>query len=196
MRSLGGRADLSPAALRSPPVNQLNSLKIPTEFATSQGCGQSGSAILPAGGGDAQCEMTLITIRYRDKYPPPSTSPLQSSPSLSQGSHWLAPASAVQANLHPAIRARLQQARRPVSCSLTFHPGWPTASHNTPHPLSLFDTLHLTAPPTSGTKRHRTHPLDVQAAKRPVLAVLPSPSPLAPGSRHEAGTLESCPDPA
>jgi hypothetical protein len=27
-----------------PPVNQLNSLRTPTEFATSQGCGQSGSA--------------------------------------------------------------------------------------------------------------------------------------------------------
>lgn len=31
-----------------PPVNQLNSLKTPTEFANSQGSVQSGSAVLPA----------------------------------------------------------------------------------------------------------------------------------------------------
>ena len=59
VRSLGGRADLSPAALRSPPVNQLNSLKIPTEFATSQGYGQSGSAVLSASGGEFKVFYTL-----------------------------------------------------------------------------------------------------------------------------------------
>ena len=54
VRSLGKRADLSPAALWSnstlamPLVNQLNSLKTATEFATSQGCGRCGSANLPA----------------------------------------------------------------------------------------------------------------------------------------------------
>ena len=54
VQSLGKRADLGPAALRSQStsamhlVNQLNSLKTPTEFATLQRCGQSGSAVLPA----------------------------------------------------------------------------------------------------------------------------------------------------
>jgi hypothetical protein len=44
VQSLGKLADLSPAALQSnstlamPLVNQLNSLSIPTEFATSQDC--------------------------------------------------------------------------------------------------------------------------------------------------------------
>ena len=58
VRSLGKQADLSPAALRSnstlamPLVNQLNSLKTATEFATSQGCGRCGSATLPACSGD------------------------------------------------------------------------------------------------------------------------------------------------
>jgi len=33
-------------------VNQLNSLKTAIEFATSQGYGRSGSAILPASGGN------------------------------------------------------------------------------------------------------------------------------------------------
>jgi len=54
MRSLGKRANLSPAALRSNLtlamrlVNQLNSLKTAIEFATSQGWGRIGLAALPA----------------------------------------------------------------------------------------------------------------------------------------------------
>ena len=66
VRSLGGRADLSPAALRSPLVNQLNSLKIPIEFATSQGSGRCGSATLPASGGEFEVFYALITcFKYR-----------------------------------------------------------------------------------------------------------------------------------
>ena len=70
VRSFGKWANLSPAALRSNLtlamrlVNQLNSLKTATEFATSQGCGRCGSATLPAYGGDILCQTILITVRY------------------------------------------------------------------------------------------------------------------------------------
>ena len=72
VRSLGKWANLSPAALRSNLltlsmrlVNQLNSLKTATEFATSQGCGRCGSAALPAGGGNILCQIPLITVTYK-----------------------------------------------------------------------------------------------------------------------------------
>ena len=65
VRSLGDRADLSPAALRSPNqpqpiplINQLNSLKTPREFATPQGYDRSGSAALPVSGGNPKYYLT------------------------------------------------------------------------------------------------------------------------------------------
>ena len=60
VQSLGKWANLSPTALRSNLtlsmrlVNQLNSLKTATEFATSQGSGRCGSATLPATGGELE----------------------------------------------------------------------------------------------------------------------------------------------
>jgi len=60
VQGLGKWANLSPAALRSNLtsvmrlVNQLNSLKTATEFATSQGRGRCGSAALPASAGKPQ----------------------------------------------------------------------------------------------------------------------------------------------
>ena len=68
MRSLGKWANFSPAALRSNLtsamrlVNQLNSLKTATEFATSQPYGRSGSATLPASGGDIKWQSTYMTV--------------------------------------------------------------------------------------------------------------------------------------
>ena len=70
MQRLGKWASLSPAALRSNLVlaiylvNQLNSLKTATEFATSQGCGRSGSAALLASGGEFKVFYALI-VSYK-----------------------------------------------------------------------------------------------------------------------------------
>jgi hypothetical protein len=56
-----------------PPVKQLNSLKAPTEFVTSQGCSGSGSAALPT----SVTKVFVHFLRYTSKDSWPSAAACQ-----------------------------------------------------------------------------------------------------------------------